>query len=114
LNKHDVPGYALIIQAIWASVLCLSGTYGDLLEYSTFASLIFYIITIAAVFILRKKAPDAPRPYKAFGYPVIPALYIITTLAICICLLIVKPNSTGMGLLIVLLGLPVYFFTRRK
>jgi basic amino acid/polyamine antiporter, APA family len=114
LNEHDVPGYALIIQAVWASVLCLSGTYGDLIEYCTFASLIFYIFTIAGVFILRKKDPDAHRPYKAFGYPWIPALYIIATIAICICLLIVKPWSTGIGLVIVLLGLPVYFFTRKK
>lgn len=114
LNRNDVPGFALTIQAIWASVLCLSGTYGQLLEYSTFASLIFYIITIAAVFILRKKDPDAPRPYKAFGYPIVPALYIIVATAICIDLLIFRTDSTGIGLGIVLLGLPVYFLTRKK
>jgi basic amino acid/polyamine antiporter, APA family len=114
LNKHNVPGYALKIQALWASVLCLSGTYGDLLEYCTFASLIFYIITIGAVFVLRKKDPDAPRPYKALGYPVIPALYIVAATAICISLLIVKPHTTGMGLFIVFLGLPVYYFTKKR
>lgn len=114
LNRNDVPGFGLLIQAVWASVLCLSGTYGDLLDYSTFASLIFYIITIAAVFILRKKDPDAPRPYKAFGYPVIPALYILVATAICIDLLVFKTENTGKGLLIVLIGVPVYFLTRKK
>lgn len=113
LNSNDVPGYALAIQCVWASLLCLSGTYGDLLEYSTFASLVFYIITIAAVFVLRRKAPDAERPYKAFGYPVIPALYIIAALAICIDLLVLRPKSTGFGLLIVLIGLPVYFLRKK-
>ncbi len=113
LNRNDVPGYALTIQCVWASLLCLTGTYGDLLEYSTFASLIFYIITIAAVFVLRKKMPDAERPYKAFGYPVIPALYIIAALAICIDLLVLRPKSTGFGLMIVLIGLPVYFLRKK-
>jgi basic amino acid/polyamine antiporter, APA family len=114
LNKNDVPGYALTIQCIWASVLCLSGTYGDLLEYSTFASLIFYIITIAGVFILRRKEPDTERPYKAFGYPVVPMLYIITAFAICVDLLVFKTKSTGMGLLIVCLGIPIYYLLMKR
>lgn len=111
LNKHSVPSFALWIQCIWASILCLSGKYGDLLEYATFASLLFYILTIAGIFILRKKEPDAERPYKALGYPVVPILYIVVVSAICIDLLYYKTMSTGIGLGIVLLGLPVYYFT---
>ena len=114
LNKKDVPGFALILQAIWSSVLCLSGSYGQLLDYCTFSSLLFYIITIIGLFVLRKKRPEWERPYKAFGYPVLPALYIIIATAICIDLLIYKPGTCGWGLAIVLLGLPVYFITKRK
>ncbi len=112
LNSKQVPAYALIIQAAWACVLCLSGSYGDLLDYATFASLVFYIVTIGAIFILRKKDPDAPRPYRAFGYPLVPFLYIIVATAICIDLLIFKTSSTGLGLLIVFLGIPVYYLAR--
>jgi APA family basic amino acid/polyamine antiporter len=108
LNAHSVPAWALTLQAIWTSLLCLSGTYGDLLDYVVFAVLLFYILTIAGIFILRKKRPDAERPYKAFGYPVVPALYILVASAICIDLLIYKPDFTWPGLGIVLLGLPVY------
>lgn len=111
LNRFAVPSYALWIQCAWASVLCLSGKYNDLLTYATFASLLFYILTIAGIFILRKKEPDTERPYKAFGYPVIPALYILVVTAICIDLLYYQPVSTGIGLGIVMLGLPVYFLT---
>lgn len=115
LNSNGVPAKALIYQAIWASVLCLSGSYGDLLDYCTFASLIFYIVTIAGIFVLRKKEPDAPRPYKAFGYPVIPFLYILMAGFICIDLLIFKTFNTGMGVLIILLGIPVfYIFDKRN
>lgn len=114
LNKFDVPSKALWIQGAWASVLCLSGSYGALLDYCTFASLTFYIITIAALFYLRKKEPETHRPYKAFGYPVIPALYILITSAICIDLLIFKPENTGWGLLIMLLGIPVYFLFNKS
>lgn len=109
LNKKQVPAKALWLQCIWASVLCLSGKYGDLLTYATFASLIFYILTIGGVFILRKKESNAERPYKAFGYPLIPALYIIITAAICVDLLIYDTKNTGLGLFIVLLGIPVYY-----
>jgi len=113
LNKFNVPSNALILQGVWASVLCLSGSYGDLLDYCTFSSLIFYIITIAGLFVLRKTMPDADRPYKAFGYPVIPALYIILTSLICIDLLVYKTFNCGMGLLIIALGVPVYFMFKR-
>lgn len=114
LNTAGVPGYALAIQAVWAAVLCLSGSYGDLLDYATFASLMFYIVTIAGIFVLRRREPDAERPYKAFGYPFIPALYIVLASAICIILLITKPFNTWAGVFIVLLGVPVYFWQKRK
>ncbi|MCE3227646.1 MAG: amino acid permease [Bacteroidetes bacterium] len=115
LNKFQVPSKALWIQAFWASVLCLSGSYGSLLDYCTFASLVFYIITISTLFYFRKKEPNAIRPYKAFGYPIIPALYILITLTICIDLLVFKPQNTGWGLLIMCLGIPVFFiFNKRK
>jgi APA family basic amino acid/polyamine antiporter len=114
LNKFNVPANAMVFQGIWASLLCLSGSYGDLLDYCTFSSLIFYIITISALFVLRKKMPDADRPYKAFGYPVIPALYIVLTTLICIDLLVYKTFNTGMGLLIIALGVPVYYLFKRS
>ena len=115
LNAAGVPSKALWMQAVWASVLCLSGSYGELLNYCTFASLLFYIVTISALFYLRKKEPLAPRPYKAFGYPVIPALYILLAGAICVDLLLVKPQQSLLGLLIMSLGIPVYhWFTKQK
>ncbi len=113
-NKFNVPQNALILQGVWASLLCLSGSYGDLLDYATFSSLLFYIITIAGLFILRKKMPNADRPYKAFGYPVIPAVYIILTSLICVDLLVYKTFNTGMGLVIIALGIPVYFLFNKK
>ncbi|HMT28881.1 MAG TPA: amino acid permease [Bacteroidia bacterium] len=114
LNKNDVPGYALILQAVWASALCLSGTYGQLLDYCTFSSLLFYVITIVGLFILRKKRPDLPRPYKAFGYPYLPMLYILIASAICIVLLMVKPGTCGWGLAIVLIGIPIYALNQKS
>ncbi len=114
LNNNDVPAKALWFQCIWACVLCISGKYGDLLTYSTFASLLFYILTIYGIFILRKKEPNTERPYKAFGYPIIPAIYIVLTALICITLLIYDTKSTGLGLLIVGLGVPVYYLTKRE
>ncbi len=113
LNKKGVPGFAIAVQGIWAVMLCLSGTYGNLLDYVIFAVLIFFSITILAIFVLRVKRPEIPRPYKAFGYPVIPAIYILTTLTIMIILLIYKPNYTFPGLVIVLLGIPVFFLWRK-
>ena len=114
LNKNQVPAKALWVQCIWACVLCVSGKFGDLLTYATFASLLFYILTIVGVFILRKKEPNADRPYKAFGYPVVPAIYIIVTTAICLTLLIYYPLNTGLGLFIVCLGIPVYYLAMNK
>lgn len=113
INKFGVPGFAIVLQGIWAVFLCLSGTYSDLLDYVIFAVLIFFTLTILSIFILRRKLPDAPRPYKAFGYPVIPAIYILSTLFIMIILLIYKPVYTLRGLAIVLLGIPVFYIWRR-
>jgi APA family basic amino acid/polyamine antiporter len=114
LNKNQSPQYALIIQAIWASLLTLSGSYGDLVDYVVFAVLLFYILTVAALFVLRKKQADLPRPYKVFAYPYLPALYIIMASVICVSLLIYKPNYTYPGLAIVLAGIPVYFWVRKR
>ena len=114
LNKNNVPAKALWFQCVWACVLCISGKYGDLLTYSTFASLLFYILTIYGIFILRKKEPNVERPYKAFGYPIIPAIYIVITSLICITLLIYDTTNTGLGLFIVALGIPVYYLTQGK
>jgi len=113
LNNKGVPAFALIVQGVWSVLLCLSGTYGNLLDYVIFAVLLFFALTILAIFILRKKRPDIPRPYKAFGYPVIPGLYIITTLIIMVILLIYKPNYTFPGLAIVLLGIPVFYLWKK-
>lgn len=113
INKFGVPGFAIVIQGVWSVLLCLSGTYSDLLDYVIFAVLIFFTITILAIFVLRKKRPDIPRPYKAFGYPVIPAIYILTTTFIMVILLIYKPTYTFPGLIIVILGIPVYYIWRR-
>jgi len=114
LNRHAVPANALWAQAAWASLLCLSGSYNNLLEYCTFASLVFYIITVAGIFRLRRLEPETPRPYKAFGYPLVPALYILLAGAICLDLLIFKTTYTLRGLMIVLAGVPVYWFISRK
>ncbi len=114
LNAAGVPAKALWYQCAWCCVLCLSGRYGDLLDYVIFAVLLFYALAILAVFQLRRKYPDAERPYKAIGYPVIPILYLVLTLCICIPLLIYKPNYTWPGLGLVLLGVPVYYFLMKK
>jgi APA family basic amino acid/polyamine antiporter len=113
INTKGVPGFALLIQGIWATLLCLSGTYSNLLDYVIFAVLIFFTLTISAIFVLRIRKPDVPRPYKAFGYPVIPALYILTTLTLMVILLIHKPGYTFPGLIIVLIGIPVYYLWKK-
>jgi len=113
INRKGVPGFAIVIQGVWAVLLCLSGTYSDLLDYVIFAVLIFFSLTIFAIFILRVKRPEIPRPYKAWGYPVVPALYIVITTFIMVILLIYKPNYTFPGLVIVLLGIPVYYLWKK-
>ena len=114
LNKRGVPGKSLIFQGIWASVLCLSGKYNELLDYITIASLIFYALTIAGIFVLRKKQPDTPRPYKVIGYPVLPVVYILVAIAIAVDLLIMIPKTTWPGIIIVLLGIPFYFILKKS
>lgn len=114
LNKNGAPQRALLMQAVWTSLLTLSGSYGDLLDYVVFAVLLFYILTVAGVFILRARKPELPRPYKVFAYPLVPAAYIVLAGIICVSLLIYKPNYSWPGLLIVLTGLPVYFWMNRK
>ncbi len=109
LNQNGVPARGLWIQCLWASILCLSGKYGDLLDYVVFVVLIFYILTIAGIFRLRSSKPELPRPYKAFGYPVLPAIYILLATAMCIALLFFKPKFASFGLVIVLVGIPIYY-----
>ena len=129
LNKNHVPGWALIIQGIWAGLLVLPRTvktdaagnvtgygnlYGNLLDYVISAALIFYILTIIGLFVLRRKRPDAERPYKAFGYPIIPALYILGASVILVVLFIYQTATTWPGLIIVLSGVPIYFLWRKS
>jgi basic amino acid/polyamine antiporter, APA family len=109
LNKNNVPQWALWAQFVVASVLCLSGKYGDLLDMISFVVVIFYVLTILGIFILRKKKPDLPRPYRAFGYPFLPMLYILMGTGFCVLLIIYKPEFTWPGLIIALLGIPLYF-----
>ena len=111
--KYNTPAAGLLIQAAWTIVLCVSGSYGQLLDYIIFAELVFYILTIVGLFVLRYKRPEAARPYKALGYPVLPALYIAMAAWICVVLLRYKPQYTWPGLVLVLLGIPVYLFWSR-
>ena len=114
LNKNAVPSFALWIQCLVAALLCLSGKYGDLLDMISFVVVMFYALTIAGIFILRKKMPDAERPYKAFGYPILPAIYILMAISFCILLIVFKPAFTWPGLIIVLIGIPVYYIAVKQ
>lgn len=114
LNQHAVPAYALWIQFVMASILCLSGQYGDLLDMITFIAVLFYVLTIIGIYILRVKKPDLERPYKAIGYPVLPAIYIVLGLSFCVLLIIYKPYFTWPGLIIALIGIPLYYLNRRQ
>ena len=109
LNKNVVPEWALWIQCAMASALCLSGKYGDLLDMVSFVVVIFYVLTIFGIFILRKKQPNLERPYKAFGYPVLPVIYIIMGISFCVLLIIFKPQFTWPGFIITLVGIPIYY-----
>ncbi|ETZ24787.1 hypothetical protein N824_00755 [Pedobacter sp. V48] len=109
LNRNSVPAFGLWIQCLVASLWCLSGRYGDLLDMISFVVVMFYMLTIGGIFILRKKRPDIERPYKAFGYPILPLIYIIMGLAFCVLLILYKPRFTWPGLIITLIGIPVYF-----
>jgi APA family basic amino acid/polyamine antiporter len=114
LNRNHVPAAALIAQSVWTSILCLTGTYGQLLDYVIFAALLFYILTTAGLFVLRARRPDAERPYRALGYPVLPALYMVLCSAVALVLLMAdKTRAQALsGLVLVLLGIPVYFAWR--
>ena len=115
LNRNRVPAFALVIQTLWTAVLCLTGTYGQLLDYVIFAALVFYVLTTIGLFILRSKRPDMPRPYKAIGYPVLPALYILLASSVML-LILLSPTSRMQalfGLALVVIGVPVYFLWRR-
>jgi APA family basic amino acid/polyamine antiporter len=114
LNKNAVPEPALWLQCLVASILCLSGKYGDLLDMISFVVVLFYILTIAGIFILRAKRPNAERPYKAIGYPILPAIYIVMAAVFCIALIIYKPEYTWPGFIIVLTGIPIYFISLRS
>jgi APA family basic amino acid/polyamine antiporter len=114
LNSSQVPGNALWMQCIWAGALCLTGVYSSLVAFCTFASLLFYIVCILALFKLRKTEPHTPRPYKALGYPVIPALYILFTTLICVALVYNDFLNSGLSLLCIVLGFPVYFLFFRN
>jgi basic amino acid/polyamine antiporter, APA family len=115
LNANRVPAFALIVQAVWVSFLCLTGTYGQLLDYVIFAALVFYALTTIGLFILRRKRPDAERPYRAVGYPVLPALYIGLASAVAVILLIAEKTRAQAisGLVLVLVGIPVYYLWRK-
>ncbi|EOR96699.1 amino acid permease-associated region [Arcticibacter svalbardensis MN12-7] len=113
LNKNSVPGFGLWIQCIVACLWCLSGKYGDLLDMISFVVVVFYMLTISGIFVLRAKRPLAERPYKAIGYPVLPILYIIMGLTFCTLLIIYKPNYTWPGLIITLMGIPVYYLIKK-
>jgi APA family basic amino acid/polyamine antiporter len=115
LNGHRVPAAALVIQAVWTGILCLTGTYGQLLNYVIFAALIFYALTTIGLFILRRKQPAMARPYKAVGYPVLPALYIVLTTVVML-LILASPTTRQdaiLGLGLVLIGIPVFYLWRR-
>ena len=111
---YKTPAVSLMVQMVWTCVLCLSGSYNQLLDYIIFAVLVFYILTIVGVFVLRRTHPEAERPYRAIGYPVLPAIYIVMALFIDVVLLRYKPQYTWPGLIIVLVGIPVYYLWSRR
>ncbi len=108
-SRYKTPWVSLMVQMVWTCFLCISGSYGQLLDYIIFAVLVFYILTMVGLFVLRRTRPDAERPYRAFGYPVLPAIYIVMALFIDVVLLLYKPQYTWPGLIIVLLGIPLFF-----
>ena len=113
-NKNGVPAKSLWMQGIWASVLCLSGQYGNLLDMISFVIVLFYMITVFGVIYLRIKQPNLERPYKTWLYPITPIIYLLIGAAFCVLLLIYKQQYTWPGLLIVLLGVPIYYMINKK
>ncbi|MNJ86275.1 Serine/threonine exchanger SteT [compost metagenome] len=114
LNRFGVPGWAMWIQSLWAIVLCCSGSYGILIKFATFGSMIFYIVTILGLFKLRRTMPNAARPYKAFGYPVIPFLYLVFAVVICVSLTLFTFWDTFGSILLILAGIPIYYLVFKK
>mgnify|MGYP001325794559 CR=1 FL=1 len=114
LNRFSVPQRALWLQCILASLWCLSGKYGDLLDMISLGVVVFYMLTIVGIFVLRVKRPDIPRPYRAFGYPFLPIIYLVMGGAFCLLLVIFKPNYTWPGIAIILIGIPLYYFALRQ
>lgn len=114
LNKNAVPEWALWTQCVIASIFCLSGKYGDLLNMISFVVVIFYVMTIAGIFILRKQRPNVERPYKAFGYPVLPIIYMLMGVSFCALLIVYKPDYTWPGLIITLIGIPLYYLALKN
>jgi APA family basic amino acid/polyamine antiporter len=115
--RTHTPVFSLVIQAVWTSLLVLSGNYSELLDYVIFAALLFYVLTVCGLFVLRRTRPDLDRPYKAWGYPVLPGIYVLMAFLVMLDLLFVKPRFTWPGLIIVLTGVPVFFlwnFLRRS
>jgi APA family basic amino acid/polyamine antiporter len=112
--SYTTPAISLMVQMVWTCVLCISGSYGQLLDYIIFAVLVFYVLTILGLFVLRRTHAEAERPYKAIGYPILPAIYIVMALFIDVVLLRYKPQYTWPGLFIVLLGIPVYYIWRPR
>jgi APA family basic amino acid/polyamine antiporter len=113
LNAQGVPAWGLGLQGVWAALLTLSGTYGNLLDYIIMAAMLFYALTVAGLFALRHRRPDLPRPYRVPGYPWLPGIYVALSTAIMFILLVEKPGYTWPGLIIVLTGIPVYFLWKR-
>jgi APA family basic amino acid/polyamine antiporter len=114
VNSAKVPGNALWYQGVWASILVLSGTFDQLTDMLIFAAFIFYGATAFGVFILRKKMPDAPRPYKVWGYPIVPAIFVVFCVFLIANTIIARPREAGIGLVLILLGIPFYYWFRRK
>jgi basic amino acid/polyamine antiporter, APA family len=114
LNARGVPAVALIVQAVWTTILCLTGTYSQLLDYVIFAALLFYVLTTVGLFVLRVRRPEIERPYRAVGYPVLPALYIVLASVVAIALLIADKTraQAAIGLVLVCLGVPIYYLWR--
>ncbi len=114
VNRHNTPAVALWVQCVWACVLCLSGTYGQLLDFLVFAVVMFYMMTIVGLFVLRFRRPNMERPYRVFGYPVLPAIYLLLAAIIEVQLLRYKPKYTWPGLVIILSGVPVYWLWQKS
>ena len=112
--RFQTPSFAIVVQAVWMSLLCLSGRYEQLYTYATFFVILAYAATGLALFVMRRKSPDLPRPYRCWGYPVVPLLFVVATIALALNTLREQPKETLAGIGILLLGLPVYFGMRRK